>query len=176
MVCVFQGDNLVFLPRHHHHGSSIAGGLVKGALSVAASAYKALFAGPPVTAQVSVCFLFFDRSQITGKMMLPAWTGKQYGILALSSYRTLAKLLKGRKEKDLMFEDLLHVGNSCKYVLQGEEDTSPCSKDSGTQVRYIVSVRSCASVLGWNTSATPAVGPSVGPKKASWQMAPELSS
>nr|XP_011723323.1 next to BRCA1 gene 1 protein isoform X6 [Macaca nemestrina] len=35
----------------HHHGSSIAGGLVKGALSVAASAYKALFAGPPVTAQ-----------------------------------------------------------------------------------------------------------------------------
>lgn len=37
--------------RHHHHGSSIAGGLVKGALSVAASAYKALFAGPPVTAQ-----------------------------------------------------------------------------------------------------------------------------
>ncbi|PNJ06955.1 NBR1 isoform 4 [Pongo abelii] len=38
------------LPRHHH-GSSIAGGLVKGALSVAASAYKALFAGPPVTAQ-----------------------------------------------------------------------------------------------------------------------------
>uniref|UniRef100_A0A2K5DFI5 NBR1 autophagy cargo receptor n=1 Tax=Aotus nancymaae TaxID=37293 RepID=A0A2K5DFI5_AOTNA len=38
----------------HHHGSSIAGGLVKGALSVAASAYKALFAGPPVTAQVSL--------------------------------------------------------------------------------------------------------------------------
>ncbi|KAM5212910.1 next to BRCA1 gene 1 protein isoform 5-T8 [Hipposideros larvatus] len=37
--------------RHHHHGSSIAGGLVKGALSVAASAYKALFAGPPITAQ-----------------------------------------------------------------------------------------------------------------------------
>ncbi|XP_036195557.1 next to BRCA1 gene 1 protein isoform X3 [Myotis myotis] len=37
--------------RHHHHGSSIAGGLMKGALSVAASAYKALFAGPPVTAQ-----------------------------------------------------------------------------------------------------------------------------
>ncbi|XP_069883892.1 next to BRCA1 gene 1 protein isoform X1 [Dipodomys merriami] len=34
----------------HHHGS-IAGGLVKGALSVAASAYKALFSGPPVTAQ-----------------------------------------------------------------------------------------------------------------------------
>ncbi|XP_033038757.1 next to BRCA1 gene 1 protein isoform X4 [Trachypithecus francoisi] len=38
----------------HHHGSSIAGGLVKGALSVAASAYKALFAGPPVTAQPTV--------------------------------------------------------------------------------------------------------------------------
>ncbi|XP_014646119.1 PREDICTED: next to BRCA1 gene 1 protein isoform X2 [Ceratotherium simum simum] len=37
--------------RYHHHGNSIAGGLVKGALSVAASAYKALFAGPPVTAQ-----------------------------------------------------------------------------------------------------------------------------
>ncbi|XP_068832078.1 next to BRCA1 gene 1 protein isoform X6 [Capricornis sumatraensis] len=36
---------------HHHHGNSIAGGLVKGALSVAASAYKALFAGPPITAQ-----------------------------------------------------------------------------------------------------------------------------
>lgn len=37
--------------RQHHHGSSIAGGLVKGALSVATSAYKALFAGPPITAQ-----------------------------------------------------------------------------------------------------------------------------
>ncbi|XP_074176369.1 next to BRCA1 gene 1 protein isoform X2 [Rhinolophus sinicus] len=37
--------------RHHHHGSSIAGGFVKGALSVAASAYKALFAGPAITAQ-----------------------------------------------------------------------------------------------------------------------------
>nr|XP_004655387.2 next to BRCA1 gene 1 protein isoform X2 [Jaculus jaculus] len=35
----------------HHSGSSTAGGLVKGALSVAASAYKALFSGPPVTAQ-----------------------------------------------------------------------------------------------------------------------------
>ncbi|CAH6776194.1 next to BRCA1 gene 1 protein isoform X2 [Phodopus roborovskii] len=35
----------------HLNGSSIAGGLVKGALSVAASAYKALFSGPPVTAQ-----------------------------------------------------------------------------------------------------------------------------
>uniref|UniRef100_A0A8C5KN52 ZZ-type domain-containing protein n=1 Tax=Jaculus jaculus TaxID=51337 RepID=A0A8C5KN52_JACJA len=35
----------------HHNGSSTAGGLVKGALSVAASAYKALFSGPPVTAQ-----------------------------------------------------------------------------------------------------------------------------
>uniref|UniRef100_A0A8C8Z0M4 Next to BRCA1 gene 1 protein n=1 Tax=Prolemur simus TaxID=1328070 RepID=A0A8C8Z0M4_PROSS len=35
----------------HYHGSGIAGGLVKGALSVAASAYKALFSGPPVTAQ-----------------------------------------------------------------------------------------------------------------------------
>uniref|UniRef100_I3LWS6 Next to BRCA1 gene 1 protein n=1 Tax=Ictidomys tridecemlineatus TaxID=43179 RepID=I3LWS6_ICTTR len=35
----------------YHHGSSIAGGLVKGALSVAASAYKALFSTPPVTAQ-----------------------------------------------------------------------------------------------------------------------------
>uniref|UniRef100_A0A8C2LJL9 Next to BRCA1 gene 1 protein n=1 Tax=Cricetulus griseus TaxID=10029 RepID=A0A8C2LJL9_CRIGR len=35
----------------HNNGSSIAGGLVKGALSVAASAYKALFSGPPVTAQ-----------------------------------------------------------------------------------------------------------------------------
>lgn len=35
----------------HQPGGSIAGGLVKGALSVAASAYKALFAGPPVTAQ-----------------------------------------------------------------------------------------------------------------------------
>ncbi|NWI23541.1 NBR1 protein, partial [Sula dactylatra] len=32
-------------------GSSIAGELVKGALSVAASAYKALFAGPPITEQ-----------------------------------------------------------------------------------------------------------------------------
>ncbi|XP_029782740.1 next to BRCA1 gene 1 protein [Suricata suricatta] len=37
--------------RQQHQGSGIAGGLVKGALSVAASAYKALFAGPPVTAQ-----------------------------------------------------------------------------------------------------------------------------
>ncbi|KAM8795374.1 next to BRCA1 gene 1 protein [Eudromia elegans] len=35
----------------HPQGSSIAGGLVKGALSVAASAYKALFAGPPITEQ-----------------------------------------------------------------------------------------------------------------------------
>ncbi|XP_009876705.1 PREDICTED: next to BRCA1 gene 1 protein [Apaloderma vittatum] len=32
-------------------GNSIAGEIVKGALSVAASAYKALFAGPPVTEQ-----------------------------------------------------------------------------------------------------------------------------
>ncbi|XP_069490304.1 next to BRCA1 gene 1 protein isoform X2 [Ambystoma mexicanum] len=40
-------------PHEHsrHHGSSIAGGLVKGALSVAASAYKALFSGQPVPAQ-----------------------------------------------------------------------------------------------------------------------------
>ncbi|EHB04338.1 Next to BRCA1 gene 1 protein [Heterocephalus glaber] len=37
--------------QRHLHGSSIAGGLVKGALSVTASAYKALFSGPPVTAQ-----------------------------------------------------------------------------------------------------------------------------
>ncbi|XP_067168313.1 next to BRCA1 gene 1 protein isoform X1 [Apteryx mantelli] len=35
----------------HPQGSSIAGGLVKGALSVAASAYKALFAGPPIIEQ-----------------------------------------------------------------------------------------------------------------------------
>ncbi|XP_072502706.1 next to BRCA1 gene 1 protein isoform X1 [Notamacropus eugenii] len=35
----------------YYHGSSITGGLVKGAMSFAASAYKALFAGPPVTAQ-----------------------------------------------------------------------------------------------------------------------------
>ncbi|NWX88679.1 NBR1 protein, partial [Nothoprocta pentlandii] len=35
----------------HPQGSSIAEGLVKGALSVAASAYKALFAGPPITEQ-----------------------------------------------------------------------------------------------------------------------------
>ncbi|NXY76857.1 NBR1 protein, partial [Glareola pratincola] len=34
-------------------GSSIAGELVKGALSVAASAYKALFAGPPVIEQAA---------------------------------------------------------------------------------------------------------------------------
>ncbi|XP_054252877.1 next to BRCA1 gene 1 protein [Indicator indicator] len=34
-------------------GSSIAGELVKGALSVAASAYKALFSGPPIIAQQS---------------------------------------------------------------------------------------------------------------------------
>ncbi|XP_021233943.1 next to BRCA1 gene 1 protein isoform X2 [Numida meleagris] len=37
-------------PRHPQSGS-IAGELVKGALSVAASAYKALFAGPPITEQ-----------------------------------------------------------------------------------------------------------------------------
>ncbi|XP_065605179.1 next to BRCA1 gene 1 protein [Cyrtonyx montezumae] len=37
-------------PRHPQ-GGSIAGELVKGALSVAASAYKALFAGPPITEQ-----------------------------------------------------------------------------------------------------------------------------
>lgn len=59
-----RGDNLVFLCRHHHHGSSIAGGLVKGALSVAASAYKALFAGPPITAQVSACFIFLNQIQV----------------------------------------------------------------------------------------------------------------
>lgn len=35
----------------HPQGGSIAGDLVKGALSVAASAYKALFAGPPITEQ-----------------------------------------------------------------------------------------------------------------------------
>ncbi|XP_019360955.1 PREDICTED: next to BRCA1 gene 1 protein isoform X1 [Gavialis gangeticus] len=35
----------------HPQGNSIAGGLVKGALSVAASAYKALFAGPPIVEQ-----------------------------------------------------------------------------------------------------------------------------
>ncbi|XP_020651700.3 next to BRCA1 gene 1 protein isoform X1 [Pogona vitticeps] len=35
----------------HTHGNSLAGGLVKGALSVAASAYKALFAGPPTLEQ-----------------------------------------------------------------------------------------------------------------------------
>uniref|UniRef100_A0A8B9S6B4 Next to BRCA1 gene 1 protein n=1 Tax=Apteryx owenii TaxID=8824 RepID=A0A8B9S6B4_APTOW len=38
----------------HPQGSSIAGGLVKGALSVAASAYKALFAGPPIIEQPTV--------------------------------------------------------------------------------------------------------------------------
>uniref|UniRef100_A0A8C6ZU43 Next to BRCA1 gene 1 protein n=1 Tax=Nothoprocta perdicaria TaxID=30464 RepID=A0A8C6ZU43_NOTPE len=38
----------------HPQGSSIAEGLVKGALSVAASAYKALFAGPPITEQPTV--------------------------------------------------------------------------------------------------------------------------
>uniref|UniRef100_G1KNQ0 Next to BRCA1 gene 1 protein n=1 Tax=Anolis carolinensis TaxID=28377 RepID=G1KNQ0_ANOCA len=37
----------------HTQGNSIAGGLVKGALSVAASAYKALFAGPPSLDQVN---------------------------------------------------------------------------------------------------------------------------
>ncbi|KAJ6650520.1 hypothetical protein lerEdw1_006640, partial [Lerista edwardsae] len=35
----------------HTHVNSLAGGLVKGALSVAASAYKALFAGPPSVEQ-----------------------------------------------------------------------------------------------------------------------------
>nr|XP_056719270.1 next to BRCA1 gene 1 protein [Euleptes europaea] len=35
----------------HTQGHSLAGGLMKGALSVAASAYKALFAGPPSTEQ-----------------------------------------------------------------------------------------------------------------------------
>lgn len=60
---------MAFLLRHHHHhhGNSIAGGLVKGALSVAASAYKALFAGPPVTAQVSVCFIFLNQIQGTSE-------------------------------------------------------------------------------------------------------------
>uniref|UniRef100_A0A7M4ELZ2 Next to BRCA1 gene 1 protein n=1 Tax=Crocodylus porosus TaxID=8502 RepID=A0A7M4ELZ2_CROPO len=41
----YEGRNL------HPQGNSIAGGLVKGALSVAASAYKALFAGPPIVEQ-----------------------------------------------------------------------------------------------------------------------------
>ncbi|XP_060111646.1 next to BRCA1 gene 1 protein [Heteronotia binoei] len=35
----------------HTQGNSLAGGLMKGALSVAASAYKALFAGPPSVEQ-----------------------------------------------------------------------------------------------------------------------------
>uniref|UniRef100_A0A803XKL8 Next to BRCA1 gene 1 protein n=1 Tax=Meleagris gallopavo TaxID=9103 RepID=A0A803XKL8_MELGA len=38
----------------HPQGGSIAGDIVKGALSVAASAYKALFAGPPITEQPAV--------------------------------------------------------------------------------------------------------------------------
>ncbi|XP_074079901.1 next to BRCA1 gene 1 protein isoform X1 [Macrotis lagotis] len=38
----------------YYDGSSITGGLVKGAMSFAASAYKALFAGPPVTSQPKV--------------------------------------------------------------------------------------------------------------------------
>ncbi|KAL6083333.1 hypothetical protein STEG23_033028, partial [Scotinomys teguina] len=45
------GKQKSYDPSRRHSGSSIAGGLVKGALSVAASAYKALFSGPPVTAQ-----------------------------------------------------------------------------------------------------------------------------
>lgn len=74
--CFIRGDNLVFLCRHHN-GSSIAGGLVKGALSVAASAYKALFSGPPVTAQVSVWFLFLNFSpQVTSANGSPSvWIG-----------------------------------------------------------------------------------------------------
>lgn len=48
----------------HHNGSSIAGGLVKGALSVAASAYKALFSGPPVTAQPIVSEDQTDRKSV----------------------------------------------------------------------------------------------------------------
>ncbi|XP_077169218.1 next to BRCA1 gene 1 protein [Paroedura picta] len=38
-------------PSRHAHGNSLAGGFMKGALSVAASAYKALFAGPPSVEQ-----------------------------------------------------------------------------------------------------------------------------
>ncbi|XP_056672645.1 next to BRCA1 gene 1 protein isoform X4 [Monodelphis domestica] len=49
----------------YYQGSSITGGLVKGAMSFAASAYKALFAGPPVTAQVSVYVIFFNCAQVT---------------------------------------------------------------------------------------------------------------
>uniref|UniRef100_A0A7M4EP25 Next to BRCA1 gene 1 protein n=1 Tax=Crocodylus porosus TaxID=8502 RepID=A0A7M4EP25_CROPO len=41
----------IYWYKQHPQGNSIAGGLVKGALSVAASAYKALFAGPPIVEQ-----------------------------------------------------------------------------------------------------------------------------
>uniref|UniRef100_A0A8D0GBL1 Next to BRCA1 gene 1 protein n=1 Tax=Sphenodon punctatus TaxID=8508 RepID=A0A8D0GBL1_SPHPU len=46
-------NNKAKCPEHFRHpqGSSIAGGLVKGALSVAASAYKALFSGQPIPEQ-----------------------------------------------------------------------------------------------------------------------------
>lgn len=48
---------------------------MKGALSVAASAYKALFAGPPVTAQVSACFIVLDHIQVIGESggFCPGW-------------------------------------------------------------------------------------------------------
>lgn len=40
-------------------------------MSVAASAYKALFAGPPVTAQVSVCFIFLKSKSLVKTVHLP---------------------------------------------------------------------------------------------------------
>ncbi|XP_042692517.1 next to BRCA1 gene 1 protein isoform X2 [Centrocercus urophasianus] len=65
----------------HPQGGSIAGDLVKGALSVAASAYKALFAGPPITEQPaateehtaallsSLCEMGFCDSQLNLRLL-----------------------------------------------------------------------------------------------------------
>ncbi|XP_030076282.1 next to BRCA1 gene 1 protein isoform X2 [Microcaecilia unicolor] len=46
------GPEPTYFEHSRPQGNSLAGGLVKGALSVAASAYKALFAGQPATTQV----------------------------------------------------------------------------------------------------------------------------
>lgn len=66
---------------HYRHHSGIAGELVKGALSVAASAYKALFAGDANVVQVYIfqyslnhlCFCtihYVHDSKINGTIML----------------------------------------------------------------------------------------------------------
>ncbi|XP_052556259.1 next to BRCA1 gene 1 protein isoform X4 [Tympanuchus pallidicinctus] len=77
LTSIRKGSEYARLPQ----GGSIAGDLVKGALSVAASAYKALFAGPPITEQPaateehtaallsSLCEMGFCDSQLNLRLL-----------------------------------------------------------------------------------------------------------